>query len=107
MTHKIAFLPGDGVGPEVAAAARAVMMRAGEMFSIPLKFDEYDFGGVAIDRHGDPLPPATLTAHGDVTAVTAGSTRMCRAPGSHTVTRGRRPDVPGQGRGGAERGKEW
>lgn len=61
MTYKIAYLPGDGVGPEVSAAARAVMMCAGEVFSIPLKFDEYDFGGVAIDRHGDPLPPETLT----------------------------------------------
>jgi 3-isopropylmalate dehydrogenase len=62
MIHRIAYLPGDGVGPEVSAAARAVMLRAAEIFGVRLKFDEYDFGGVAIDRHGDPLPPATLTA---------------------------------------------
>lgn len=62
MTFKFAFLPGDGVGPEVARAARDVLKRIGELFAIPLKFDEYDFGGVAIDRHGDPLPPETLTA---------------------------------------------
>lgn len=61
MTFRIAFLPGDGVGPEVAAAARRVLARAGEVFSIPMKFEEFDFGGVAIDRHGDPLPPETLT----------------------------------------------
>lgn len=73
MTHKIAYLPGDGVGPEVSAAARAVMMRAGEIFSIPLKFDEYDFGGVAIDRHGDPLPPETLTASLGADAVFLGA----------------------------------
>ncbi len=60
--HKIAYLPGDGVGPEVSAAARAVVLRVGEIFNIPLKFEEFDFGGVAIDRHGDPLPPETLTA---------------------------------------------
>ena len=61
MTSRIAFLPGDGVGSEVATAARAVMMRASEVFRVPMKFEEYDFGGVAIDRHGDPLPPETLT----------------------------------------------
>lgn len=73
MTYKIAYLPGDGVGPEVAAAARAVMMRAGEIFSIPLKFEEHDFGGVAIDRHGDPLPPGTLTGCLDSDAVFLGA----------------------------------
>ena len=73
MTHKIAFLPGDGVGPEVARAARSVMMRAGEIYSIPLKFEEHDFGGVAIDRHGDPLPPETLTACLEADAVFLGA----------------------------------
>ena len=73
MTFRIAYLPGDGVGPEVSAAARRVMTRAGEIFSIPLKFDEFDFGGVAIDRHGDPLPPATLTGCLDADAVFLGA----------------------------------
>ena len=73
MTYRIAFLPGDGVGPEVALAARRVMMRAGEVFSIPMKFEEYDFGGVAIDHHGDPLPPETLTACLDADAVFLGA----------------------------------
>ncbi len=73
MTSRIAYLPGDGVGPEVAAAARAVMMRAGDIFSAPLKFDEHDFGGVAIDHHGDPLPPATLTACRESDAVFLGA----------------------------------
>ncbi len=62
MTFKIAYLPGDGVGPEVADAARAVMRRAGDVFGIALDFEEHDFGGVAIDRHGDPFPPATQQA---------------------------------------------
>lgn len=73
MTFKIAYLPGDGVGPEVLAGARAVMLRAAELFGIPLKFDEFDFGGVAIDRHGDPLPPETLTACLDSDAVFLGA----------------------------------
>lgn len=73
MSHRIAYLPGDGVGPEVSAAARMVMLRADEIFGIRLKFDEYDFGGVAVDRHGDPLPPATLTACLEADAVFLGA----------------------------------
>ncbi|HNR76980.1 MAG TPA: 3-isopropylmalate dehydrogenase [Parvularculaceae bacterium] len=73
MTFRIAFLPGDGVGPEVAAAARRVMMRAGEVFGVSMKFEEYDFGGVAIDRHGDPLPPETLTECLEADAVFLGA----------------------------------
>ncbi len=73
MTFRIAFLPGDGVGPEVAAAARRVMMRAGEIFGVPMKFEDYDFGGVAIDRHGDPLPPETLTECLEADAVFLGA----------------------------------
>ena len=73
MRKRIAFLPGDGVGPEVAAAARLVMMRAGEKFGVSLKFEDYDFGGVAIDRHGDPLPPETLTECLEADAVFLGA----------------------------------
>lgn len=73
MTHKIAYLPGDGVGLEVSDAARRVLTRAGEVFGISLKFEEYDFGGIAIDRHGDPLPPATLTGCLEADAVFLGA----------------------------------
>lgn len=62
MTFSIVCLPGDGVGPEVTAAARLVMTRAAERFGIGLDFAEHEFGGIAIDRCGEPLPPATLDA---------------------------------------------
>ncbi len=62
MSYKIAFLPGDGVGPEVAAAARAISVAAAEKFDIPLEFHDYDFGGIAIDKDGDPFPPETKKA---------------------------------------------
>lgn len=62
MKATIAVLPGDGIGPEVTAAAvevmRAVAARHGHDFS----FDEYPIGGIAIDAHGDPLPASTLAA---------------------------------------------
>jgi 3-isopropylmalate dehydrogenase len=73
MIARIAYLPGDGVGPEVCEAARRVMMRAGDLFGLSLKFEEFDFGGAAIDRHGDPLPPATLTGCLEADAVFLGA----------------------------------
>jgi 3-isopropylmalate dehydrogenase len=60
--YKITFLPGDGVGPEVAAAARAVLEVAGKRFERKFAFDEQLIGGAAIDAYGEPLPETTLTS---------------------------------------------
>ncbi|MEO0398111.1 MAG: 3-isopropylmalate dehydrogenase [Pseudomonadota bacterium] len=59
MTHTIAYLPGDGVGPEVAGAARQVIEKATDRFGIALSFKEAAFGGAAIDAAGHPYPDAT------------------------------------------------
>ena len=69
-TIHIALLPGDGIGPEVAAAARRVLEAA-----VPgrLRFTEHVFGGAAIDAAGDPLPPATLEACLSADAVLMGA----------------------------------
>ena len=57
---KIAVLPGDGIGPEVTRAAVKVLTDCAAAFSHHFEFIEYDFGGNAIDRHGEPLPAATM-----------------------------------------------
>ncbi len=73
MTGTIAILPGDGVGPEVTAAAvtvlRAVIAREGR--SLDWRF--YDFGGAAIDAQGDPFPDATRAACLEADAVLLGA----------------------------------
>jgi 3-isopropylmalate dehydrogenase len=56
----IAVLPGDGIGPEVTAQARAVLELCGERFGVPLEFTEAVIGGAAIDRHGVALPADSL-----------------------------------------------
>ncbi len=60
MKARIAVIAGDGIGPEVTAEAvqvlRTIAARHGHVFELI----EAPFGGIAIDRHGDPLPPATL-----------------------------------------------
>lgn len=73
MTFTIAYLPGDGVGPEVSAAARATMLKAASLSGVTLDFREHDFGGVAIDRHGEPLPAATRKACLEADAVFLGA----------------------------------
>ncbi len=59
MSLTIAYLPGDGVGPEVAAAARRALELATQESGPDFRFIECDFGGVAIDRHNDPFPAET------------------------------------------------
>jgi 3-isopropylmalate dehydrogenase len=62
MKATIALLPGDGIGPEVTYAARDVLLAVAERYGHRFDFDERDMGGVAIDKHGDPLPPETFEA---------------------------------------------
>jgi 3-isopropylmalate dehydrogenase len=50
-TYRLVAIPGDGVGPEVIAGARAVVDAAGERFGFGVEWAQVDAGGVAIDRH--------------------------------------------------------
>ncbi len=61
MQAKIAVLPGDGIGPEVAAEAVKVLKRVGEVHGHSFAFEEGLIGGVAIDKTGSPLPDESLT----------------------------------------------
>jgi len=73
MSHTIALLPGDGIGPEVAAAARAVMEAVAPHHGLSLTFESHDIGGCAIDAHGDPFPQATAKACAEADAVFLGA----------------------------------
>ncbi len=57
---KIAVLPGDGIGPEVMAAALEVLDAVQGRFGVELEYAVADVGGIAIDRHGQALPDDTL-----------------------------------------------
>ncbi len=58
--QNIAILAGDGIGPEVMAEASKVLDAIQKKFSLSLRYEPADVGGLAIDRHGEALPPATL-----------------------------------------------
>lgn len=73
MSYSIAWLAGDGVGPEVAAAAASALKRAGELYSIEFDIQPHLFGGAAIDKAGEPLPNTTLDACRSADAVFLGA----------------------------------
>src|SRR5512144_2175475 len=54
--YRIAWLPGDGIGPEVCEAARLVLNAAG----LDAEYRHGDIGWEFWRREGDALPPRTL-----------------------------------------------
>lgn len=72
-TYHIAVLPGDGIGPEVMAQASKVLEAIRQRFSLRISTSEYDVGGIAIDRHGVPLPDTTVKGCEQADAILFGS----------------------------------
>ena len=60
MRYNIALIPGDGIGPEVIAEAVRTLNQIGQKFGHEFSFTEVDAGGIAIDRHREPLPQNTI-----------------------------------------------
>jgi len=54
--HRVTFIPGDGIGPEVAEATRRVLEATGVKF----QWDTVIIGGQAQDKFGTPLPDHAL-----------------------------------------------
>ena len=69
----IALLPGDGIGPEVAAAAVEVL----NAVAIDLSYDEHQVGGAGIDAYGVAMTDETMDA---CKAVRRGPARRRRRP---------------------------
>ena len=73
MKAKITLLPGDGIGPEVTAAATQILEKIGEKFGHEFEMDFHHIGGIAIDETGVPLPDETLDACRGADAVLLGA----------------------------------
>lgn len=70
---KIAVLPGDGIGPEVIEQAlRVLKVATASASDAEISIQSYDFGGIAIDNHGVPLPDDTLKACKEAHAILMG-----------------------------------
>lgn len=73
MHMRIAVLPGDGIGPEVTAAALQVLERVAQRFGHSVDVHEALIGGAAIDATGSPLPNETLALCRDSDAILLGA----------------------------------
>ncbi len=56
MTQTITVIRGDGIGPEIMDAALSVL----DTMNTGLQYEEADAGLVALEKHGELLPQATL-----------------------------------------------
>jgi len=89
-TLKICLLPGDGIGPEVVAAAVSVLALTGERFGFALDPATHLIGGAAVRATGSPLPDATRNAVTSVQAVLLGAVG---APEFDTEPPARKPET--------------
>ena len=59
MGHKVALIPGDGIGPEIAEQAVRILDATG----VSLEWETVEAGhGVSMKYGGDPLPESTLSS---------------------------------------------
>ncbi|HZA60124.1 MAG TPA: isocitrate/isopropylmalate dehydrogenase family protein [Actinomycetota bacterium] len=56
MAHRVTFIPGDGVGPELSEATRRVLEATGVAFD----WDDQEAGADVMDTYGTPLPEHVL-----------------------------------------------
>lgn len=82
MKYSAVLNPGDGIGPEITAAVRAILEAAGA----GLEWIERQAGVTALEREGDVLPQSTLEAIGACKLALKGpcTTPVRSLPGVHT-----------------------
>src|SRR6266498_2749560 len=56
MPHRVTFIPGDGVGPELSEATRRVLEATGVEF----EWEVQEAGADVMDKYGTPLPEHVL-----------------------------------------------
>lgn len=72
MSHNVLLLPGDGIGPEIAAQA-ARLLKACQEAGLDIEVEEGLVGGSAYDVHGEPLPAETLEKAKAASAILLGA----------------------------------
>ncbi|MCU5746142.1 3-isopropylmalate dehydrogenase [Staphylococcus sp. SQ8-PEA] len=73
MSYHIVTLPGDGIGPEIMSGTVKVLKHLSNRFQFSYTLKSYDIGGIAIDKHNDPLPERTLNACHSADAILLGA----------------------------------
>ena len=87
MRAHIITLPGDGIGPEVAAQGVRVLEAIANRFHHHFEFEEHLIGGCAIDATGSALSDATLDACRAANAVLLGAVGGPKWDNPHAAVR--------------------
>ncbi len=87
MDALITLLPGDGIGPEVTAAAHRVLKTIADNFGHVFEFDVRLIGGAAIDKTQNPLPADTVASCMDSSAVLLGAVGGPKWSDPHAMVR--------------------
>ena len=86
----IVLLPGDGIGPEVTAAAARILADCAKEWGHRFELIEQPIGGAAIDAAGSPLPETTMESALGADAVLLGAVG---GPKWDALPVGRRPET--------------
>jgi len=81
VAYSITLIPGDGIGPEVTAAARQVLDASG----VDFEWQEASAGVAALEALGDPLPEATVEAVRNADATLKGPTTTPSGVGFRSI----------------------
>lgn len=81
MTHQIALLEGDGIGPEICAAMRLVVEATG----VDITWVPVEAGAAAYEKYGTPLPQNTLDTIGKLKVAIKGPTATPIGTGFRSV----------------------
>ena len=73
MKAHIVTLPGDGIGPEVVAAAQSILEAGANRWGHQFEFEDHLIGGISIDAHQTALTEQTLAACQQADAVLLGA----------------------------------
>ena len=84
--HRAVLIPGDGIGPDVTAAAVRVVAATG----VRIEWDVHQVGVPAVERGGEPLPEATVTAIQEVGVALKGPVSTSATGGFRSVNIGLR-----------------
>ena len=61
MKKNILMLPGDGIGPEIIAEARKIVLCINERTDLNLEITEREIGGSSYDIHKKPITAEVLS----------------------------------------------
>ncbi|KAI2634075.1 tartrate dehydrogenase [Xylaria nigripes] len=83
---KIAIIPGDGIGAEVMPYGVDCLQAIGDLYDIPLEFEEFDFTSVAYyKKHGSSLPPDVKTVLSPFDAIYVGAFGVSEGPANEEM----------------------